>query len=598
MNQDRPKRGGFFGYDRFCMPLLNRRQFLAPALASPFVPQLVRSAERPPNVILILTDDQGWYEIGVNGNTDIHTPAMDKLASEGVRFTQFYSSPVCAPTRASLMTGRHYQRTGAVDTYLGRDTLHSDEVTLGQVLQRQGYRTACIGKWHLGRYMKYHPLNRGFDEFFGFWQYGFINRYDDSDELWSGKERVQTRGYVTDVLTDRALSFIEQNQRKPFFLYLPYNAPHVPHLAPDPFISKYLKQGLPLAEARIYGMIESLDTNIGRVLQKVDSLGLRDNTMVLFMSDNGGVGRFNKAGMRGFKGSCYEGGVRVPFFARWPGKFPAGAVTNATAQHIDVLPTLCDLTGAAKPNRPLDGKSLAPLLREGKGESPHDFLFHQWNRGHPVLDTVPGDSELQASWAVRDARGRKLMATGELFDLSLDPSEAQNIAGGNPETVRALRSKMEEWFSDVTKGQRYSRVPIEVGRKDENPVEIDLTWGDPIGKRVRPLYRSYNLDIVDQWDTPGDAVRWDLEVVQGGVYEVTLNYGCRIGDGGKVKIEAGGSVLEHEPQPTAGREVFRPLTCGTIQLRRGPVRLTLTAETVRGEEIMALHKIWLRRLEP
>jgi arylsulfatase A-like enzyme len=577
------------------MPPLNRRQFLAPVLAAPFAPQLTGAAERPPNVILILTDDQGWYEIGVNGNTDIHTPVMDRLASEGVRFTHFHASPVCSPTRSSLMTGRHYQRTGAVDTYLGRDTLHSDEVTLGQVLQHQGYRTACIGKWHLGRYMKYHPQNRGFDEFFGFWQYGFINRYDDSDELWSGKERVQTRGYVTDVLTDRALSFIEQNQRNPFFLYLPYNAPHVPHLVPDPFIAKYLKQGLPLAEARIYGMIESLDTNIGRVLGKVENLGLRDNTVVMFMSDNGGVGRFNKAGMRGFKGSCYEGGVRVPFFARWPGKFPSGAVTSAMAQHIDVLPTICDLTGAPSPNRPLDGKSLAPLLRAGKGDSPHDFLFHQWNRGHPVLTTVPGDPELQASWAVRDARGRKLMSTGELFDLSEDSGEAHNIAARDPETARALHRKMEEWFVDVTKGQRYARVPIEVGRADENPVEIDLTWGEPTGKRVRPLYRSYNLDIIDQWDTPGDAVTWVLEVVQAGLYEVTLNYGCRATDGGRMKIEAGGSVLKHETQPTAGREVFRPLTCGELQLSRGPVKLVVTAETVRGQEIMALHKIWLRR---
>ncbi len=576
--------------------MLNRRELLTPALAARFAPALMAAADRPPNVILILTDDQGWYEIGVNGNTDIHTPVMDRLASEGVRFTQFYASPVCSPTRAALMTGRHYQRTGAVDTYLGRDTLHTDEVTLGQVLQQQGYRTACIGKWHLGRYMKYHPMNRGFDEFFGFWQYGFINRYDDSDDLWSGKERVQTRGYVTDVLTDRAISFVEQNRQKPFFLYLPYNAPHVPHLVPDPFIAKYLKQGVPLAEARIYGMIESLDTNIGRLLGRVDDLGLRDNTLVLFMTDNGGVGRYNKTGLRGFKGSCYEGGVRVPFFARWPGKIPARAVVNAMAQHIDVLPTICELTGAPKPDRALDGKSLAPLLRNGKGDSPHDYLFHQWNRGHPVLSSVPGDAELQASWAVRDARGRKLMSTGELFDLEADPGESQNLADREPGTVRALRSKMEDWFADVTKGQRYARVPIEVGRADENPVEIDLTWGEPAGKRVRPLYRSYNLDIVDQWDTPGDSVSWNLEVVERGIYEVTLNYGCRPEDGGRLKIEAGGSTLVHEAQPTSGREVFRPLRCGTMQLPGGPVKLTLTAETVRGQEIMALHKIWLRRI--
>ena len=555
---------------------------------------------RPPNVILILTDDQGWYEIGVNGNTQIHTPVMDRLASEGVRFTHFYASPVCSPTRAALLTGRHYQRTGAVDTYLGHDTLDADEVTMAQVLKTRGYRTACIGKWHLGRYMKYHPENRGFDRFFGFWQYGFINRYDDSDDLWSGKERVQTRGYVTDVLTDQAISFMEQSAPDPFFLYLAYNAPHVPHLVPDALIEPYLKQGIPLAEARIYAMISSLDRNIGRLLDTVDRRGLRDDTIVIFMSDNGGVGHYNKVGLRGFKGSCYEGGVRVPFFARWPGKFPAGAVTDAMAQHIDILPTLCDLTGAARPQRALDGKSLAPLLKTGKGESPHDYLFHQWNRGHPVLATVPGNGELTASWAVRDAAGKKLTVAGELYDLATDPGETKNLAQADPATVLRLRSRMEEWFADVTKGQAYQRVPIEVGRADENPVEIDLTWGDAKGKKVKPLYRAYNLDIIDQWSVPGDAVVWNLEVVQPGRYEVTLNYGCNPGDGGKLKIEAStatsAATLSYSPQPTAGREVFRPVVVGELALRKGPTVLRLTAEIVQGQEIMALHKIWLRRV--
>lgn len=247
---------------------------------------------------------------------------MDRLASEGVRFTHFYASPVCSPTRASLMTGRHYQRTGAVDTYLGRDVMHSDEVTLGQVFQKSGYRTGCFGKWHLGRYMKYHPQNRGFDDYFGFWQYGFINRYDDSDELWSGKQPILTRGYISDVLTDQAIGLVEENRNRPFLLYLPYNAPHAPHLVPDRFIDPYLKLGVPLAEARIYGMIECLDGNIGRLLKAVDDRGLREDTIVLFMSDNGGVGHFDKVGLRGFKGSCFGEVCVSPFSLAGPGSFP------------------------------------------------------------------------------------------------------------------------------------------------------------------------------------------------------------------------------------------------------------------------------------
>ncbi len=574
---------------------MNRRLFLQAAAAS--APLLANAADsRPPNVILILTDDQGWYEIGVNGNRNIQTPVMDRLASEGVRFTHFYASPVCSPTRAALMTGRHYQRTGAVDTYLGRDVMHTDEVTLGQVFQRAGYRTGCFGKWHLGRYMKYHPQNRGFDDYFGFWQYGFINRYDDADELWSGKQHVLTRGYITDVLTDQANDFIGRNRNRPFFLYLPYNAPHVPHLVPDRFIEPYLKRGVPLAEARIYGMIESLDTNIGRLLKTLDEQELRDNTIVLFMSDNGGVGHFDKVGLRGLKGSCFEGGVRVPFFARWPGHFPAGAVTDAMAQHIDILPTLCELTGAALPARRLDGKSLAPLLKSGKGESPHGYLFHQWNRGHPVLTSVPGDTGLQASWAVRNAKGYKLNMAGELYHLPSDPGESRNIAGENPEVVQDLQSQMSRWFSDVTNKQDYARVAIQIGRDDENPVEIDLTWGVPLGQKVRPLYRSYNRDIIDQWSVAGEAVKWELEVMKAGSYEVNLTYGCRPGDGGTLKLEAGKSSFLHNVIPTAGREVFRSLTTGTLQLQPGKVDLIATAKSVKGQELMALHKIWLRRL--
>jgi len=582
------------------MSHIDRRLFLqATAAAVPLFAAhaaVNAAAGGPPNVILILTDDQGWYEIGVNGNRSIRTPVMDRLASEGVRFTNFYASPVCSPTRASLMTGRHYQRTGAVDTYLGRDVMHTDEVTLGQVFQKAGYRTGCFGKWHLGRYMKYHPQNRGFDDYFGFWQYGFINRYDDSDELWSDKQPVLTSGYITDVLTDRAIDFIGQNRNRPFLLYLPYNAPHIPHLVPDRFIEPYLKRGVPLAEARIYGMIESLDSNIGRLLKTIDDQELRDNTIVVFMSDNGGVGHFDKVGLRGLKGSCYEGGVKVPFFARWPGHFPAGAVTDAMAQHIDIHPTLCELTGTPLPARQLDGKSLAPLLKSGNGVSPHEYLFHQWNRGHPVFTSVSGDSELQASWAVRNAKGHKLTMDGELYDLSADPGESHNLASQNPGIVQELQAQMNQWFADVTRNQGYSRVPIQIGRDDENPVEIDLTWGAPLGQKVIPLYRNYNRDIIDRWSVAGDAVKWELEVMKAGRYEVSLNYGCRPADGGTLKIEAGHSSLVHNVVPTAGREVFRPLTVGTLNLNQGKVNLIATAQSVKGQELMALHKIWLRRM--
>lgn len=548
----------------------------------------LRAAPPQPNVVLVMTDDQGWFDLGVHGNPHIETPVIDRLASEGVRFTRFYASPVCTPTRAALLTGRYYHRTGAFDTYMGRDTLSADEVTLGQVFHQAGYRTGAFGKWHLGRYMKYHPNHRGFDEFFGFWQYGFINRYFDSDELFHNREPVITTGYITDVLTDAAVAFIQANRDRPFFLYLPYNAPHSPYLVPDSLIEKYLAKGLPLREARIYGMITRIDQNLGRLLRAIDEQGLRDNTVVIFMTDNGGVSRYFKAGLRGNKGSVYEGGVRVPFIARWPGRFPAGATVDVLAQHIDVFPTLCGLIGAPLPDdRQIDGKSLLRHLHDGRGPEVRDYLFHQWCRVRPNADE---------NWAVRDVRYK--LAGGELYDLQNDPGEQHDVAAELPQIARRLRGAFEEWFDDVTKDQPYDRVPIQVGRDDENPVEIDLTWGVPVGEKVKPTYRHYNRDTIDNWTDVDDYVRWNIEVVRPGRYEVTLHYGCPPSDAGsRFRISAGDAQLEATVEPTAGRDVYRPRVVGTLQLQPGPAVLKIQPVSIKGRELMALHKIWLRLAE-
>ena len=442
---------------------------------------------RQPNVVLVMTDDQGWYDVGVHGNEAIETPAMDRLCGQGVEFTRFYASPVCTPTRASLLTGRHYHRTGAIDTYRGLDVMDTREVTLGQVFQKAGYRTGLYGKWHLGRYMKYHPIHRGIDDFFG-----FINRYFDSPELWHDDKRVKTTGYVTDVLTDAAIDFIATNKERPFFCYVPYNAPHSPYLAPDPLVQKYISKGLPLYDAQIYAMITSIDQNVGRLMKTIHDLGLTKDTIFIFMTDNGGVSRHYKAGLRGGKGSVYEGGVRVPLFVRWPGQFPAGAKVDAMAQHVDLFPTLCELLDVPLPDdRIIDGKSLLTLLKEGKGDSPHEYLFHQWNRTAPSPDK---------SWAARDTRYK--LANGELFDLQEDPGEETDIAAQHPEIVKRLRGKFMDWFADVTAGRKYEHVPIEVGRGDENPVENDIEWAAPTGKKHRIRYVHYNRSRIENWTAP------------------------------------------------------------------------------------------------
>ena len=586
-----------------------------------FVP-LRLPAQDKPNVVLIVTDDQGWWDVGAYGNKSIETPAMDQLAREGVRFTHFYASPVCAPTRASLMTGRYYQRTGVFDTYQGRFNLHMNEVTLGDVFQNQGYRTALVGKWHLGQYMKYHPNNRGFDEFFGPWPYEGLHRYLDPDGLYWNSHPVRTTGYITDVLNNQAISFIERNRDKPFFLYLAHNAPHSPFRVPDRYSEKYLKKGLPLREAHIYGMITSLDENLARLLKTIDQAGIRENTVVIFMSDNGGVSRNFRAGLHGQKGTVYEGGIRVPFIARWPGKFPAGATVRAMVQHIDLFPTLCKLIRAPLPTgREIDGKNILSLLLDGGGKSPHEYIFHQWNRVQPLLSApspelvatlgLEDQGGFWPNWAVRNARGYKLvryLQSGwgnldaqpnlQLFDLTNDPGETNDIAVEHPRIVRELQNEFEKWFADVTRGQDYSfRVPIEVGRRDENPVPIEITWGEAIGKNVNPTYHDDIGDTVDDWSEVEDAVRWKLDVVRSGLYKVILSYGCRRGDAGsKILLTVGNSKIQHTVHETAGRNVFQRLEIGTLKLAKGPAILEIKPVSIVGQEVMALHRIWLKRL--
>ena len=577
----------------------------------------LKGQERP-NVVLVMTDDQGWWDLGIHGNPYIETPFIDKLAGESVEFTHFYASPVCTPTRAALLTGRHYQRTGAFDTYMGRDTMRSEEITLGEVFRQAGYQTGLFGKWHLGRYMKYHPNHQGFGEFVGFWQYGFIQHYFDSDQLFHNGSPIRTSGYITDVLTDAAIGFMRSNQDRPFFLYLPFNAPHSPFLVGDSRIEKYLKKGLPLREARIYGMITAIDENVGRLLKTLDNLSLRQNTVFIFMSDNGGVSRAFNAGLRGRKGSVYEGGVRVPFIARWPDRFPAGAKVEAMAQHIDLFPTLCELIGVPLPaDRPIDGRSILSLLRKGAGSSPHAYLFHQWNRVRPLFEpagaplpaTIPqGDRRrYRPNWAVRDARGFKLVlsptpetgsaARAELFDLNADPGESKNLAPERPGIVRRLRSVFEKWFREVTAGQSYDRVSIEIGRADENPVELDVTWGEPVGREVRPAYHGYDADTVDHWTRKEDFVRWKVDIVREGRYEVLLSYGCPPGDeGSKFLISLKGQHLDGEVKPRAARSAFETHNVGTLELPQGPGYLSIRPVSIAGGELMTLHKIWLRKI--
>ena len=307
-----------------------------------------------PNIILILSDDQGWGDLSIHGNTNLETPNIDSLFENGVSFANFYVSPVCSPTRAELLTGRYHSRAGVYSTSAGGERLNLDETTMADVFKQAGYKTAAYGKWHNGMQNPYHPNSRGFDDFYGFCSGHWGNYF--SPMLEHNGKIVQGKGFLPDDLTSHAVDFIQENKEKPFFLYLPLNTPHSPMQVPDKFWNKFENKNLELkyqgAESEnenftkaALAMVENIDWNVGRITGKLRDLNLQENTIVIYLSDNGPNNwRWNN-GMRGKKGSTDEGGVLSPFFIQWTNKIPKGRIIREIASAIDVLPTLAALAG-------------------------------------------------------------------------------------------------------------------------------------------------------------------------------------------------------------------------------------------------------------
>lgn len=470
---------------------------LASMLSLPASAALMKRDDRP-NVVLIMTDDQGHGDLGFHGNPKIRTPNLDKLATESVRFDNFYVSPVCAPTRASLMTGRYNFRTGVVDTWLGRALMHGDEVTVAEMLAEAGYRTGIFGKWHLGDNYPMRPMDQGFGESLVHMGGGIAQPSDPpgntyfNPTLQQNGKTVETKGYCSGVFTQAAIKFISKNKRQPFFLYLPYNAPHTPLQVPEVYHRTYAGMNLANSEfpqtghplppeqldntARVYGMVENIDDNVGDLLDHLDSLKLREKTVVIFLTDNGPQQPRYNSGMRDRKGSVYEGGIRVPMFVRWPGKYPAGRKYNLVSAHIDIAPTILEMCEVPVPNNVLfDGISLGPLLNlkpETKLSWPNRTLFFQWHRGDKP--------ERYRAFAARSQTFKLVQALGkgnqplpttpnfELFDMRDDPLEQNNVAAQHPEVVKDMKGEYDRWFDDVSATRGYEAPWIHLGSIKEN----------------------------------------------------------------------------------------------------------------------------------
>lgn len=423
-----------------------------------------------PNIILIITDDQGYGDIGAHGHPLLKTPAMDQLHSQSVRLTDFRVSPTCSPTRASLMTGRHEFMSGVTHTILERERLSLKATTLPQLLKTAGYSTAIVGKWHLGDEAAYQPGKRGFDEVFIHGGGGIGQKYPGSCADAPGNEYfnpailhngrfVRTQGYCTDVFFDHAMKWLEGQKGKdqPFFLYLATNAPHAPLVCPPQWSQPFEGKVSPEA-AKYLGMVANIDHNLGRLLARVKELGVEQNTLLIFMNDNGGsrpgTSIYN-AGMAGSKGSATNGGTRAFSFWRWPGTLTPGDRPQLTA-HLDVLPTLAELAHASIPaavQSQLEGYSLAPLLRDSKAPWHEDrMLFtHQGRWGGLKPGTSSPQKFIAQGVSVRWKQYLLLHTKQgwQLYDVLADPAQEKDLSAAHPAIVKKLSESYDGWWERV-----------------------------------------------------------------------------------------------------------------------------------------------------
>lgn len=502
------------------------RWFLAALFAFWLVPL---QAQDRPNILLVLTDDQGYGDVGVHGNDLIRTPNMDKLSTEGVRMSQFIVNPSCTPTRAALLTGRDSYRTGVADVQGMAHLMGSGETTIADLLANAGYRTGIFGKWHLGDNYPFRPTDQGFQEALvhkggGVGQSAGPagNTYYDPI-LDHNDEPKRYEGYVDDILAEATMEFIEASAGEPFFAFYSTPLPHFPLDVPDERADPYREMGMHELNARTYGMVENIDRNLGRILDKLDELALEENTLVIFMSDNGPRTRRTKndrypdryvAGLRGTKSSIYENGIRVPFFVRWPGVIPEGRVSNEMAAHIDLLPTLLDVAGVSAPEElELDGISILPHLLGEVAEIPDRPIFIQGHRGmthepyvHMAVRTKryklisPHDDPYNQN--ISDYRSpvewRQMLSSLELYDILEDPSELQNLATSQPDIVEELLATYEDWYAGASQNRDQSDKRVLLG-DSEQPI-VQLSRFDPNREKghhwwVQPREGTYRITL-------------------------------------------------------------------------------------------------------
>lgn len=572
-------------------------------LALGFAPLLSHGSDSPPNIVIFLTDDQGWGDLSLHGNTNLQTPNIDSLAKDGASFENFYVCAVCAPTRAEFLTGRYHYKTGVSGVSEGTERINPDETTLADLLKEAGYATGAFGKWHNGTQAPYHPNDRGFDEYYGFTS-GHWGHYF-SPPLDHNREMVRGEGYVVDDFTDKAIDFIKKNRDQPFFCYLPYNTPHSPMMIDDDFYDRFAdldpemkyrdpeKEDLMMTRAAL-AMCENIDWNVGRILETLEALELSEDTIVIYFSDNGPNSFRWNGGMKGKKGSVDEGGLRSPFLIRWPEKIEESRSISQIASGIDILPTLLDLTqSSTQPEKALDGVSLSPLLLEKNPSWNDRVLFNAY----------------RSKLSLRTQRFR-LGDKGGLFDIESDRGQEKDVSEAHSVVAEDLKLAAKEFKEDIAllAGQNTER-PFTVGfaKHTTLPARDGVPHGDVVRSSKAP-----NNSFFENWTSENGHITWKIEVAESAAFEVTLNYTCREEDlGVAIKLEdANGSSAEvaitesfDPPLYDKAKERveeshyfvkdFKALSMGSIALSAGANLLTLKAADFKGDEAIDVHSLEL-----
>ena len=566
-------------------------------------------AATKPNVIVFLTDDQGWGDLSLNGNTDLSTPNIDSLANDGASFEHFFVCPVCSPTRAEFLTGRYHVRGGVYSTSAGGERLDLDEVTIADTFRSAGYTTGAFGKWHNGMQYPYHPNGRGFEEFYGFCS-GHWGDYFSPPLERNGKI-VKGNGFCIDDFTDKAITFIENSSKnkKPFFAYLPYNTPHSPMQVPDKWWDKFKNKKIKMRNRDprredidhlrcALAMCENIDWNIGRVLKKINDLKIEKNTIVIFFHDNGPNGVRWNGGMKGRKGSTDEGGVRSPLLIRWPDKISKGIKINQITSVMDLLPTLTDCANIPiSSQKALDGRSLKPLLLGERNKWKERTLINYW----------------RGKTSARNQNFR-LDHLGKLYDMTNDPGQLADISALRPKIRNQLLEEVSNWKKTVLPELGKDERSFVIGHPNYRWTQVPARDGVSHGA-IKRSGRFPNCSYYENWKTTEDKITWNCEVGATGTYEVSIHYALKKGDEGTVvQLSHNNASIEHKfteshEVPSRGQENdrverresyvkdFKEIKIGTINLTKGKGELTLKALEIPGEESIEFRLLMLEKIQ-